>query len=79
MGKDIFIQNMIVENLFLKFVNFNLYLGMFTLPETDQEPVEEVVFSEPAPDRICDAVEMVRKFNDEGRPYLPVNNHNRRY
>lgn len=51
---------------------------MFTLPETDQEPVEEVVFIEPPPERIGEAIESVRRFNDEGRPYLPVPHNPRR-
>jgi hypothetical protein len=51
---------------------------MFTLPEIDQEPFEEVIFIEPPPERVGEAVELVRRFNDEGRPYLPVYNQRRR-
>lgn len=51
---------------------------MFTLPEIDQEPVEEVIFIEPPPERIGEAVELVRRFNEEGRPYLPVHHNQRR-
>lgn len=53
-------------------------LGMFTLPEIDQEPLEEVIFIEPPPERIRDAIETVHRFNDEGRPYLPSHNQRRR-
>lgn len=55
-----------------------LFLGMFTLPEIDQEPIEEVIFIEPPPERIGEAVEMVRRFNEEGRPYLPLYHNQRR-
>jgi len=51
--------------------------GMFSLPEIEHEPLEEVMFAEPALELIGDAIETARRFNEEGRAYLPVSNRRR--
>ncbi|KAI6185933.1 SPRY domain-containing protein [Aphelenchoides besseyi] len=44
--------------------------GQMSLPEIDLEPLEDVHFVEPDQSNIGDAIELVRQYNEEGKPYL---------
>ena len=38
---------------------------MLSLPEAEQEPIEDVIFIEPTQERVGEAIELVRRYNEE--------------
>ncbi|KAI1716875.1 AAA domain-containing protein [Ditylenchus destructor] len=44
--------------------------AMFSIPCTETEPVEDVKFIEPPISRINEAIELVKKYNEEGKPWM---------
>ncbi|CAD5205870.1 unnamed protein product [Bursaphelenchus okinawaensis] len=48
----------------------------FALPAQDQEPIEEVIFVEPPIERVNEAIELIQRYNEEGRPYLRTKRYN---
>uniref|UniRef100_A0A8R1TRD1 SAP domain-containing protein n=1 Tax=Onchocerca volvulus TaxID=6282 RepID=A0A8R1TRD1_ONCVO len=43
--------------------------AMFSIPNVEMEPVEDVFFVEPPLERIGDAIDLVLRFNEEARPW----------
>lgn len=41
-----------------------------SLPTTEDEPYDEIIFVEPPLDRISEAIEQVQKYNEEGQPWV---------
>jgi len=39
-----------------------IFLGNFSIPSTDLEPIEDVIFIEPPIERLNEAIEQVNKF-----------------
>ncbi|KAI1709463.1 heterogeneous nuclear ribonucleoprotein U-like protein 1 [Ditylenchus destructor] len=44
--------------------------AMFSIPCTETEPVDDVKFIEPPISRINEAIELVKKYNEEGKPWM---------
>uniref|UniRef100_A0A915N5N8 Heterogeneous nuclear ribonucleoprotein U-like protein 1 n=1 Tax=Meloidogyne javanica TaxID=6303 RepID=A0A915N5N8_MELJA len=44
--------------------------GNFSIPSTDQEPIEDVIFIEPPIERLNEAIEQVVRYNEEGQPWV---------
>ncbi|KAI6185150.1 Heterogeneous nuclear ribonucleoprotein U-like protein 1 [Aphelenchoides fujianensis] len=44
--------------------------GMMSIPEVGVDPVEDVVFIEPNSANLSVAIDLVRRYNEEGKPYL---------
>lgn len=51
-----------------------LILAMFAIPCLETEPIEDVLFIEPQIENINDAIELVKRYNDEGMPWMRQNN-----
>ncbi|KAK0408439.1 hypothetical protein QR680_003959 [Steinernema hermaphroditum] len=43
--------------------------AVMSIPNQDQEPIEDVVFIEPPVERIMDAIKIVNLYNDEAKPW----------
>ncbi|VDM95776.1 unnamed protein product [Thelazia callipaeda] len=43
--------------------------AMFSIPNVETEPIEDVFFVEPPLERIGDAIDLVARFNEEARPW----------
>lgn len=41
-----------------------------SIPDMEQEPIDDVVFIEPPVERINEAIELVKRFNEDGKPWL---------
>ncbi|CAD5208665.1 unnamed protein product [Bursaphelenchus xylophilus] len=48
----------------------------FALPAQDAEPIEDVIFVEPPIERVNEAIELIQRYNEEGRPYLRTKRYN---
>lgn len=44
--------------------------GNFSIPSTDLEPIEDVIFIEPPIERLNEAIEQVVRYNEEGQPWV---------
>ena len=44
--------------------------GNFSIPSTECEPVEDVIFIEPPIERVNEAIEQVHRYNEEGQPWV---------
>uniref|UniRef100_A0A914HUY5 B30.2/SPRY domain-containing protein n=1 Tax=Globodera rostochiensis TaxID=31243 RepID=A0A914HUY5_GLORO len=51
--------------------------GQFSIPCTESEPVDDVIFVEPPIERINEAIEQVMRYNQEGRPWVRNFGHQR--
>ncbi|KAL3106178.1 hypothetical protein niasHT_016865 [Heterodera trifolii] len=51
--------------------------GQFSIPCTESEPVDDVIFVEPPIERINEAIEQVTRYNQEGRPWVRNFGHQR--
>jgi len=52
--------------------------AMFAIPDTENEPIEDVLFIEPPISRINEAIEQVKRYNEEARPWLRTRDKTRR-
>lgn len=43
---------------------------MFAIPCLETEPIEDVLFIEPQIEHINDAIDLVKRYNEEGKPWM---------
>uniref|UniRef100_A0A915DLT8 B30.2/SPRY domain-containing protein n=1 Tax=Ditylenchus dipsaci TaxID=166011 RepID=A0A915DLT8_9BILA len=44
--------------------------AMFSIPCTESEPIEDVLFVEPPISRVNEAIELIKKYNEEAKPWI---------
>lgn len=51
-------------------IEFLTILASFSIPCTETEPIEDVLFVEPDISRVNEAIELVKRYNEEGKPWI---------